>query len=164
MYIATLFAFFLAHTTAMAGEVINIDKTEGAFEAISKLNESYANAGHHDTSKALFSMEELTPAWIGVLNAINQHLKAEGLKWEGPLPTWQRLYFAEDGTIEIFFYRLRDDTLDEANQELFHKAIESFVQTAQFGLQADQKFAQCGSARFMYSAKGSENGDTDAKE
>lgn len=148
-----LFVFLLIHMEIYAQKVINLRDIDDALEKISKMDESYANAGHADTSLALFDIETLIPAWRQILTDLNRHLKEEGLVWEGPLRVWQRMYFAEDGTMEYILYNIRDDTLDEEDQALFHSALESFVQVAQFELQANKKFAQCGQASYMFAKK-----------
>lgn len=122
-----LLTLFLSPSLGLSQEVIYLGDVKDSQNVIETLDEDYADAGHPDTSIALFSMKELSPAWREILTDLNTHLIDQGLNWESPLKIWNRIYFSKDGSIEYYVYNFRNEALDKRGKTSFMKRLKNLL-------------------------------------
>lgn len=63
-------------------------------------------------------------------------------KWEETTRGFNRIYIAEDGTVEYFLYDFKT-IIDPAKEAEFRRLLNLYINDHKFGIIAPEKFAQC---------------------
>lgn len=113
-----------------------------------ELDSIYTDAGNADTTMltAFKGREnEFGEAWIKLLQDISAFLWKNNFKWDSLTQCFNVFYFDNDGTIDYYFYNIKDFK----KTEKFEKLMNDFIKDYKFPLTAEMKFKQYGSAIFQ---------------
>lgn len=146
----TSFLFFASSYLFSQHLAMPIEDAKNNGIIIHKLDSLYQSAIHVDTTKAVFNTQEsqikMKTAYVQMLNDFGQFLKENNYIWPKATHCFNRIYFAEDGSINYFLYQFKgkDEDLPSAEQQLaFQKLLSQFVLYYKIGISANKKFAQC---------------------
>ena len=147
--------FLLMVCTYIFGQHIGLSFKEAEQRniKIEHLDSLYKSAVHSDTLLAVFKTEleqgKLQQAYIKMLQDFGKFLAENNFKWEKPTKCFQRIYFNPNGTVDYFLYNFLnknvkpEDQLPQEKQVEFDRLLNKFIQTYQFSVKANVKFAQC---------------------
>ena len=123
--------------------------------SISELDNTYKSGVHTDTSMAVFvdNQEEYLNSYNDLLRALGKYLSANNFNWDKITSGFNRIYFAEDGSIDYFLYNFRSNQISQEKEEEFGKLLTQFIKDYKFPLTAKTGFAQCSPVRYMPAAK-----------
>lgn len=115
---------------------------------LNELDSIYTDAGNVDTTMLTAFKgrdDELRKAWIKLFQDISAFLWKNDFKWDSPTQCFNVFYFDKEGTVDYYFYHIKDfDKTDE-----FEKLMNDFIKDYKFPLTAEMKFKQCGSSIFQ---------------
>ncbi|MES3629636.1 MAG: hypothetical protein PPP56_05660 [Longimonas sp.] len=108
------------------------------------LEAEHGDAVHADSTVSVFPdrPDDVIDAWRGMFGALLTHLQAADVDWQQPTRGYFRVYVQPDGSIRHLLYKIHDGDLHQADG--FRVALNDFTATYNFGLQADEPYAQCG--------------------
>jgi hypothetical protein len=133
------------HLNAQKAMSVKEGKKQGI--SLSDLDESYQNAIHSDSSKALFkNTSDFHQEWKVFLTDVKDYIRENDFKWEQNLRLFNKVYFAKDGSIDYYFYLIRSSHLTKEQKQRFKELLNEFISDYKFPLTADVNFTQCGSS------------------
>lgn len=145
----TLACLLALPSQAQDARVMSLEHLGPTSDVITRLDARHRSAVHDDTTQAVFAGREgeVTEAWRALLQHFSEHLQAGGFQWETPLRGYYRFYFGAQGEVEHVLYRVSG--LAEDNEARFAHLLGTFAETYTFGLEADERYAQCSPATLM---------------
>mgnify|MGYP006955599171 FL=1 len=112
---------------------------------LQELDSTYKSGIHSDASKAVFAgqQDEYIQAYYSMLHELSTYLNQNEFKWGGQTRCFNRIYFAEDGSIDYFLYNFKEGEIAEDRLTQFSTLLGQFIKDYKFALSKDVKFAQC---------------------
>lgn len=113
-----------------------------------ELDSIYTDAVNVDTSILIAfkgKEDEFEQAWVKLLQDISDFLRKNNFKWHSPTQCFNVFYFDKDGTIDFYFYNIKDFKKTEE----FEKLMNEFIKDYKFSQTAEMKFKQCGPVIFQ---------------
>lgn len=148
-----LLILFLCPLTVVSQHVgISFQEAQKKNIKIEDIEKKYKNAVDTPPAESVFKVEELQPAYQGLLQDLGKFLSKSNFKWEKKTKCFQRIYFNNDGTIDYFIFNFIGNPEDQPSVEKqaeFGKLVNQFVQDYKFSLSANVKFAQCSPTTYM---------------
>lgn len=144
-YVLLILTSTLFSMIASAQEVMSINEADTTGIDIAALDSIYKSGIHSDPSKAVFAKEqdEYIQAYYGMLHELSTYLNQNDFKWGGQVRCFNRIYFAEDGSIDYFLYKFHDGVITSNQESKFNELLTKFLRTYKFSLTKNVKFAQC---------------------
>ena len=145
--IASALVLSLLLCTEVVGQhAIALSFEEASAQGIEReeLDAHHRDAAHVDSDQAVFpdQQDAVVDAWRGLFGALMSHLQETGIEWETATRGYFRVYANPDGSVRHLLYTLHDGDLNEADG--FQEAVNEFASEYNFGLEADEPYAQCG--------------------
>src|ERR1700744_1066013 len=116
------------------------------------LDSLYKSAVHSDPKLAVFKTKEdqqkLQTAYINFMQGLGAYLKANNFRWEKQVHCFNRIYFAPNGKVDYFLYNFPPGEISAAKEQEFTNLLSQFVKNNQFGLTANERFAQCSPIKY----------------
>jgi hypothetical protein len=143
-------AILLLFTTTCFAQVAMPFKEAREKGIYPQVDSIYKSAFHStEPEKAVFKTEEAVQKHIAAyqdfLLKFGEFLNDNNFKWEESTRCFNRIYMAEDGTIDYFLYDFKTPlSEDKANE--FHRLLNLYISQHKFGITAPEKFAQCSPA------------------
>ena len=118
--------------------------------SVSALDKKYEDALNSGSDTALFNDEskKFMKSWQGMLQDLGSYLQDHDFVWQKQSRCFNKVYFDKDGKIDYYLYNFTPK-LGEKQAKKFRKLLEGFIKDYQLSVQADKKFTQCGSSRYM---------------
>ncbi|WP_421875506.1 hypothetical protein [Marinoscillum sp.] len=128
-----------------AQQAFSISDADSLGIDIPSLDSLYKSGIHSDASKAVFAgqQQEYIQAYYAMLHELSTYLNQNDFKWGGQTRCFNRIYFAEDGSIDFFLYKFKEGEITAEQQSQFATLLGQFIQSYKFALSKDVKFAQC---------------------
>lgn len=141
--IFTLFEFSFSQTRCYPWK--ELDKSGFTYTELESVYTEAVNADTTTFTAFQGREDELHKAWMRLLQDLSAFLSKNNFKWGTATNCWNRFYFDKDGTIDYYFYQIKDfDKSDE-----FEKLMNEFIKVYKFPLTAEMNFKQCGYAIFQ---------------
>ncbi len=139
--ILTLTAIVTLSFSSYAQQVVPIAKADSAGINLKSLDDAYP-----DAAKMVFSdqHEEYLMAYYSMLHEFSSFLNQNSFKWGRQIRCFNRIYFAEDGSIDYFLFNFKEGDLSKQQERSFNELLNKFTKTYKFTLTKGTKFAQCG--------------------
>lgn len=113
--------------------------------SIQKLDSMYKPALSSDSLHAVFVGKEKAfyDSYIHLLKDLNSYLKKNSFSWNKTSRCFNRIYLNKEGQIDYFLFNFKAGEISAEKEEQFAKLLGVFIQTYQFPMEANSKFAQC---------------------
>lgn len=120
-------------------------KAESQGISIAQLDERYQGALHSDSTKAAFKgkEKEFYESYKSLLQDLNKHLVKNDFHWKKTTKCFNRIYMDNSGSIDYFLFNFYPGEIEVDEEKQFEKLLGEFIQTYQFPLTNENKFAQC---------------------
>lgn len=115
-----------------------------------ELDSIYVKAVLNDTSyeTAYKGREEaFAKAYVKMLKDFEKHLEENDFSWDSTTRCYNKIYFAENGKIDYWFYKFLGEVSEE-KQKRFKMLLEEFMFEYVFTAQPTRNFRQCSSTSF----------------
>lgn len=146
-----LLAFFLffIFQDAFTQLVMSANETTDQGINIEELDSAYTPAIGADSIVTVFQGQEeaYVKAYYSLIHDLSTYLNQHNFRWGEQVRCFNRIYFAAEGTVDYYIYDFKAYLSDEQKAE-FQELINEFMADYQFGLSADQPFAQCSPVNF----------------
>ena len=144
MKILAIFILFTATGFAQVALPFKEAREKGIHPKVDSIYKSAFHSTQPET--AVFKKEEdiqkHKETYYSFLNKFGNFLKDNNFKWEETTRSFNRVYMAEDGTVDYFLYDFKTPMTEE-NEKEFRRLLNLFISQNKFGITAPEKFAQC---------------------
>ncbi len=150
--ITGLLFIVLSSNALHAQKVIKFEDAEKQGIGYMHLDSMYKSAVHADVNLAVFKtvaqQQSLMAAYGKFIQSLGMFLKENNFKWDKPTRCFNRIYMNANGTVEYFLYHFTEKNVSNDKEQQFNKLLTLFVKDHNFGITADEKFAQCSPVRY----------------
>lgn len=146
--VLSIFILFTNLLVAQKTMTMQEARTKGL---IKELDKTHYTAMNGDKTQAAFpgkKSEEFLTAYKQMFYDLANHLDKNGFKFGKATKCYNRIYFNSNGTINYYFYSIKPDEIDAANEAKFKKLLGDFVKTYQLKTTAAVNFYQAGPVNF----------------
>lgn len=115
-----------------------------------KLDDSYPNLLNPNISKDDY--EKVSQSWIDLNQRIGAYLSDNDFTWgisDSTISIVQKFYFEPDGTINSYFFNIRNESVTYEKKELYGEMILKFASENKIDYSMNDIFAQCGKTRYI---------------
>ncbi len=140
--------FILFNSSSSQTKCYPWKEVEKSGVTFNELDSTYTDATNADTTMLTAFKgreDEFGKAWKKLLQDISTFLWKNSFRWDSLTQCFNVFYFDSDGTIDYYFYNIKDFT----KTEQYEKLMNEFIKDYKFPLTAETKFKQCGSAIFQ---------------
>ncbi len=114
--------------------------------SVKELDAEYKSAVDTNPEKAVFTTDEdqekLIKAYQDFLVDFGSFLLKNNFTWQENTRSFNRIYLRADGKVDYFLYDFKTP-LPEAKLKEFERLLNLYIKDHDFGISANQKFAQC---------------------
>lgn len=144
-FILTLCVLLIFGISSQAQQALAITNADSLGVDIKLLDSLYQSGIHSDASKAVFAdqQEDYITAYYSMLHELSAYLNQNDFKWGRQIRCFNRIYFAEDGSIDYFLYSFKEGEVTSQQESQFDGLLSKFIKTYKFALSSNVKFAQC---------------------
>ncbi|PZR37676.1 MAG: hypothetical protein DI538_11865 [Azospira oryzae] len=112
--------------------------------SLQKLDSIYRPALSSDSLHVFIGKEkEFFEGYTHLLKDLGGYLKKNNFNWSKNTRCFNRIYLNKEGQIDYFLFNFKPGEISTDKEVQFEKLLGVFIQTYQFPLKANSKFAQC---------------------
>ncbi|MCX2743172.1 hypothetical protein OO013_04810 [Mangrovivirga sp. M17] len=125
-------------------------------EELKKLESLKLDSGYVNLLLPAYNSEEniqkVRRSWSDLHQELGDYLSKNNFDWgvgDSSISLFNKIYFAEDGTIDYYAFKVITPSVSEETTKNFEKLLKEFSSEVKLDLGQNKNFAQCGKSRIM---------------